>query len=113
MSKKLDEETSYKLLKLLNDKPDMSQRELAEAMGVSLGKINYCLKSLLDIGFLKMKRFKESNNKLGYSYVLTPKGIRQRAHIAIEFLKIKNLQYEKIKQEILNLQNEIDREKKI
>ena len=74
----MNEEISYKLFKLIEEDPDISQRELAKEMGISLGKTNYCLKALIDKGWLKARNFKNSNNKIAYAYVLTPKGLGER-----------------------------------
>jgi len=84
----------------------MSQREIAEEMGVSLGKTNYCLKALINKGFIKLKNFYKNNKKSAYIYLLTPKGIEEKAEVTYRFLQRKIDEYEKIKVEITNLQNE-------
>lgn len=96
----------HKVLSLLSEEPTLSQRELSEKLGVSLGKINYCVKALVSKGSLKMKNFRNSQNKKAYAYILTPKGIEQKAHLTIEFLKIKMQEYELIKKEIEELQSQ-------
>ena len=107
MSTDLDEETHYRLLSLIQDNPDISQRQLAEEMGVSVGKVNYCIKALVKIGHLKLENFKRSKRKLGYAYLLTPKAIAEKTKITIKFLELKKQQYDVIKQEIASLQKEI------
>ena len=99
----MNEETSYKLFSLVEQQPDISQRELAKEMGISLGKTNYCLKALMDKGWLKARNFKNSNNKIAYAYVLTPRGLREKARITTRFLKRKVSEYEMLKTEIEQL----------
>ena len=103
----MNEEISYKLFKLIEEDPDISQRELAKEMGISLGKTNYCLKALIDKGWLKARNFKNSKNKIAYAYVLTPKGLGERAKITGRFLKRKVREYELLKREIEQLQQEV------
>ena len=100
-------ETTYKLLKIIEGTPEISQRTLAKEMNVSLGKVNYCLQALKEKGWLKAKSFKNSENKKAYAYVLTPKGINERAQITARFLKRKINEYEEIKQQIEQLKREI------
>lgn len=102
----LDETTHYGLLKTLEENPGLSQRDLAKRLGVSLGKINFCLNALVDKGSLKINNFRNSNNKLAYAYVLTPQGIESRARMTIEFLKYKVKEYERLKKEIEELRLE-------
>ena len=103
----MNEETSYKLFNLVEQQPDISQRELAKEMGVSLGKTNYCVKALMDKGWLKANNFKNSNNKIAYAYVLTPKGMSEKARITNRFLKRKMHEYEMLKTEIKQLRQEV------
>ena len=103
----LNEETTYKLLKLLAQQPGISQRELAEEMGFSVGKINYCLKALMDKGWVKARNFKNSNHKIAYAYVFTPKGLREKTRITGQFLKRKVREYEALKREIEYLRQEV------
>lgn len=103
----LDEATHYHLLKLLQDNPELTQRELAEAAGVSLGKVNYCLKALIAKGLIKAANFRNNPNKKAYAYLLTPKGIEEKAHITLRFLQRKREEYESIKAEIAVLQREV------
>lgn len=103
----LDEATHYRLLKLLQDNPELTQRELAQAMGVSLGKTNYCLKALVEKGLIKAANFKNNPNKKNYAYLLTPKGIEEKARITLRFLKRKQQEYEALKDEIDRLHGEV------
>ncbi len=107
MSEPLDEETHYRLLNLIQDNPNISQRKLAEEMGVSVGKVNYCIKALMEVGHLKFNNFKRSKNRLGYVYLLTPRGIKEKAKVAVKFLAIKQQQYDEIKKEVDRLRIEI------
>lgn len=107
MNESLDDETHYKLLTLLEENPNITQRRLAEEMGVSVGKVNYCVKALIDVGHIKFNNFARSKNKFGYAYFLTPKGIKEKAKVTVRFLEVKKKQYECIKKEIAVLQKEI------
>jgi len=102
----LTDEYRYKILKLIEAQPEISQRELAQALGVSLGKTNFCLKALIDVGFLKATNFRNSKNKLAYMYLLTPSGIEEKASITLRFLKYKIQQYEALKAELEELKRE-------
>lgn len=100
----LDHATRYRLLKLLELHPAASQRELARAVGVSLGKVNYCLKALAEKGLVKAENFRNNANKLGYLYVLTPQGIAERMRLTVEFLRTKEREVEELRAEIAGLQ---------
>ena len=100
-----------RLLSLFEARPDLSQRDLARELGISLGKINYCLKALVDRGLVKVRNFRNSSNKLGYAYLLTPRGIDSKASIAVQFLKRKVAEYEMLKLEIEQLQREVRKRK--
>ena len=100
-------EINYRLLKLVESNPNLTQRQMAEEMGLSLGKFNYCLKELVKKGIVKVERFKTSDNKAGYMYVLTPRGIEERVIIATSFLKRKMKEFEDIKQQINELNGEL------
>ena len=102
------QETHLKVLRHLEDNPSVTQRELAEALGISLGKTNYCLKALINKGMIKAKNFKNSANKRAYLYILTPKGIETKARISVKFLQRKVEEYEALRIEIEQLQNEIE-----
>src|SRR5690554_1545671 len=104
----LRDESHLKALRLLEANPSLSQRELSEALGVSLGKTNYCIRALLDKGLIKMQNFRNSQNKLAYAYLLTPAGIAAKAELTRNFLKIKMREYEALKREIEQLQSEAD-----
>jgi len=101
--KMLTDEYRYKILKLVEEKPEISQRELAESLGISLGKVNYCLKALIAVGILKASNFRNSKNKLAYMYLLTPTGIEEKAKITSRFLKKKLQEYQILQQEIAEL----------
>ena len=103
----LDEENRYKLLKLLHDNPDMNQREIASALGLSLGKVNFCLKALVERGWIKVGNFSRSPNKKAYAYLLTLKGIEEKAKVTFRFLEAKRQEYESLKAEIDALQAEV------
>jgi len=105
----LTDEYRYKILKLLEVNPEISQRELAEQLGVSLGKANFCLKSLIEVGLLKVTNFKNSKNKSAYMYLLTPSGIEEKAKVTVTFLKNKIQAYEALKSEINMLTEELTR----
>ena len=101
------EDTHLRLLRLLEARPELSQRDLARELRTSLGKINYCLNALIDKGLVKARNFRNSRNKLGYAYLLTPRGIDSKATIAVQFLKRKMAEYETLKIEIEQLQREV------
>ncbi len=96
----LQEDTRFKLMQLLQDNPDLTQRELANKLGISTSGLNYCLKALIEKGMIKMQNFAESKNKFGYMYILTPSGIAEKALLAQGFLKRKMAEYEALKAEI-------------
>jgi len=96
------------LLKLLQDQPQTSQRELAQAMGVSLGKANYCLNALTEKGFVKLERFRANPDKRQYIYLLTPAGLREKTRITLAFLKRKVEEYETLEKEIEQLRSGLD-----
>ena len=101
-----DDDTSYGLLKTLEGNPGLSQRDLAKRLGISLGKVNFCLNALIEKGCLKVNNFRNSDNKLAYAYLLTPHGIEEKARITVRFLKCKMAEYEALKTEIEHLKNE-------
>ena len=103
----LQEDTKFQVMRLLQDQPDTTQRELAEQLGVSVGGINYCLRALADKGLIKMANFANSKNKFGYVYVLTPAGLIEKAELTSRFLKRKMQEYEALKAEIEALQSEM------
>ena len=91
------------LLRRLESNPEYTQRELSKEMGVSLGKVNYCMKKLTEKGFLKLTNFSHSSNKMVYAYLLTPQGIEQKARLTTSFLKIKIEEFEMLRDEIRKL----------
>lgn len=103
----MDDSSRYKLLKLIHECPELSQRELARLMGISLGKVNYCLQSLIKVGAVKVDNFRNSKNKTAYLYKLTPSGIEEKALVTQAFLKRKLEEYEIIQQEIAELQADL------
>jgi len=104
----LQEENHLKVLRLLEANPRLSQRELADALGVSLGKTNYCLQALLGKGYIKMQSFRKSPNKLAYAYLLTPAGIAEKAGLTVRFLARKLAEYESLTLEIEALKSEVN-----
>ena len=97
---KIQKEDHFEVLRKILKKPESSQREMAEELGFSLGKLNYCLKALKDKGFIKMKNFKNNPNKLNYFYVLTPKGIDRKINLTLKFMKKKMKEYDELKNEV-------------
>ena len=104
----LQDEVTYRLLKLLESEPHLSQREIARRMGISLGKTNYCIKSLIEKGFIKARNFCRASQKTPYMYYLTPSGFEEKARVTYRFLKRKMQEYEEIKQEIERLKVEAE-----
>ena len=96
------------LLRKLEEKPSYTQRELSKEMGVSLGKVNYCLKKLIEKGLVKLSNFSHNEDKASYIYLLTPKGIENKSKLTIEFLKIKIKEYEILQEEIAMLKQDIN-----
>lgn len=96
-----------KLIRELEKQPQLSQRQLSKRCQVSLGSIHYCLNALIERGFVKAKNFKNSKNKMSYSYILTPSGIIHKHKITVDFLKKKQLEFEGLKEEISYLKREI------
>ena len=88
------------LLRKIRNKPKSSQRQLAEELGFSLGKLNYCLNALKDKGLIKIRNFKKNPNKFNYIYVLTPRGIAAKTKLSINFMKMKMKEYDELKKEI-------------
>src|SRR3989338_6679821 len=96
----MDDDTHYRLLRLLEANPELSQRDLARELGTSLGKINYCLNALIEKGWVKAQNFRNSRNKLAYAYLLTPQGIEQKAKLTVRFLRRKIAEYNTLETEI-------------
>ena len=102
----LTDETRYRLLKLLEADPQASQRRIADELGISLGRVNYCLKALIKKGLVKVNNFRSSTNKRAYLYLLTPRGIEERAIVTARFLRVKPDEYEILKRQLEDLQRE-------
>ncbi len=103
---KIQEEARFKILRLLHENPELTQRDLGERVGISLGAVNYCLRALIERGLVKAGNFSRNPNKLGYAYVLTPAGIAEKTLLTGRFLKRKVEEYEALKLEIEVLSRE-------
>ncbi len=90
----------FEILRKINKKPNSTQRSLSKDLGLSLGKINYCIKSLIDKGFVKINNFSKNKNKIGYVYILTPRGIQTKTQLTLSFMKRKMKEYDELKKEI-------------
>ncbi len=101
------QELEYRALKILEQQPDLTQRQLAKELGVSLGKAHYLVKSLIDVGWVKFDNFQRSDNKWGYSYLLTPMGFVEKAAITARFLVRKQREHTQLQEEIAQLQEEV------
>ncbi len=97
---KIQEDTHFRIMRILQDNPDLTQRELADKLGMSVGGLNYCLNALIDKGFVKMANFSKSKNKFKYVYLLTPQGIAEKVALTSRFLKRKMEEYDALKVEI-------------
>lgn len=104
-----DSEQQLKLMRLLGERPALSQREISERLGLSLGKANYLVRALLDRGWVKAQNFRRSDNKVAYAYLLTPSGMSQKLKLTRAFLAHKEVEFELLSREILSLQHEVDR----
>lgn len=102
----LNDETRYQLLKLLEQNPNFTQRQLAEALGMSLGKANFCLKALVEKGLIKADNFRRSKNKKNYAYLLTPQGLEEKALVTLRFLKRKQQEHDSLVEELKELREE-------
>ena len=96
-----------KILRLIESDPSLSQRQIADELGVSLGGVNYCLRALAEIGWIKVGNFAKSGHKLGYLYLLTPQGVKEKTKITASFLAKKRLEYEALRKEIARLEVEL------
>ena len=103
----MNDDIQLRVLKIIHDSPHITQRELANMLGVSLGKTNYCLRSLITKGLLKARNFKNNRNKIAYTYLLTPAGIEEKASMTVDFLRRKLVEYEALRQEIEQLKSEV------
>jgi EPS-associated MarR family transcriptional regulator len=102
-----DNEDVLKILKVIKEEPALSQRELSSRLGISLGKVNYLIKSLIQRGLVKVDNFKSTNNKISYLYKLTPSGIEEKARTTFHFLKRKLEEYDRLEREIRELRQEL------
>ena len=106
----LTDEVRYRLLKLLEANPELSQRDVARELGASLGRVNYCLRALAEKGWIKAANFTNSRNKSAYMYLLTPEGIKAKARLTKEFLQIRLREHEALKREIEQLRADAARQ---
>jgi len=102
----ISDELRFTVLRLLESNPDISQRDLAREVGVSLGKINYCLHALIEKGLVKARNFKNSKNKIAYTYYLTPRGVAEKARMTYHFLSLKLREIEELRREIERVREE-------
>jgi EPS-associated MarR family transcriptional regulator len=107
----LTDELRYKLLQLLEAHPRMSQRDVARELGISLGRVNYCLKSLMQKGWIKVSNFRNSRNKAAYIYLLTPRGIEAKAGVTMRFLQTKLEEYDALAADIERIRADVERQK--
>ena len=108
----IQEDTYFRVMRILQENPDLTQRELAEKLGVSVGGLNYCLNALMDRGWIKMQNFQNSKNKFKYVYLLTPQGISEKVALTSRFLERKMLEYETLKAEIESLHQDVQQASK-
>ena len=104
----IQEDTHFRIMRILQDNPDLTQRELADKLGMSVGGLNYCLNALIDKGLVKIENFSQSKNKFGYVYLLTSKGILEKITLTSKFLQRKQAEYEALKAEIESLKAQSD-----
>jgi EPS-associated MarR family transcriptional regulator len=105
----LTDEYRYRILKLLEVDPRASQRRIADELGISLGRVNFCLQALIKKGLIKANNFRNSANKRAYLYLLTPRGMEEKARVTMRFLRVKLDEYETLKRELEELQREAGR----
>ena len=105
----LSDEVRYNLLRLLEANPAMSQRDVARQLGISLGKVNFCVQALVEKGILKATNFKNSKHKAAYMYLLTPRGIEEKAQVTARFLQKKIQEYEELRADIARIREEVSR----
>ena len=106
----MNEDLSFRALRALQANPRLSQRQLAQALGISLGKTNYCVRALIERGLVTAQRFRTSNNKRAYAYLLTPEGLETKARITARFLQRKRAEYDVLKAELEQLTAEAEAE---
>jgi len=103
-----DSDKHYQILKNFEKKPHLTQREMADELGLSVGKTNYLIRAVIDKGWLKFKNFRKSDNKIGFMYVITPKGIANKTILTLSFLKRKSNEYKNLKEEIKSLKKQLN-----
>ena len=113
MNKNFEQEIRYRLLQILSRESALSQRDMAQRIGISLGKVNYCISELAQKGLIEIIRFKSAKNKMPYTYMPTPRGIQEKAKLTVRFLKQKLTEYEEVKNQIRQLASELDRERDV
>jgi EPS-associated MarR family transcriptional regulator len=104
----LSDEMRYRLMRLLQANPQMSQRQAARELGISVGKVNYCVGALVRKGLIKARRFKNSRNKAAYMYLLTPRGIEEKTDLTLRFLQMRMREYEMLRAEIEEIRKECE-----
>lgn len=109
----LTDEYRYKILKMIEADPQISQREIAQQLDISLGKVNYCLKALVQVGLIKVNNFRNNKNKIAYIYILTPKGLEEKASITMRFLKSKTEEYKALQAMIEELRSEVAKQNEV
>ncbi|MGK7659751.1 MULTISPECIES: MarR family EPS-associated transcriptional regulator [unclassified Marinovum] len=107
MTKQVNDDIRFRVMRELEGNPELSQRELAKSLGISLGIVNYCLKALVEKGQVKVQNFRASDNKLRYAYVMTPQGLSAKAALTARFLKRRVAEYEALKAEIEALESQV------
>lgn len=107
VSKSVSDDVQFRVLRVLQDRPDLSQRQIAQELGVSLGAVNYCLRALAERGQVKIRNFRAAGNRLRYAYVLTPRGIAAKSRLASAFLRRKLAEYDALKAEIAQIEAEL------
>ena len=105
--KSIDPDVHFRVLHMLKEEPELTQRELAQKLGISLGGVNYCLKALIEIGHIKVGNFSKNRNKSVYLYLLTPQGIAEKAKLTADFLKRKMVEYQALKKEIESIRSSL------
>ncbi|MGC9418239.1 MAG: MarR family EPS-associated transcriptional regulator [Rhodovulum sp.] len=108
MTKDLQDDIHFRVLRILEQRPDISQRELAREVGVALGKVNFLLNALAEKGLIKVRNFRAASNKRKYAYILTPAGLSTKAELATGFLRRKMVEYDALRAEIESLQDELE-----
>lgn len=103
----MTDELQHKIFKILEQNPSINQRDLSHSLGISLGKVNYCVKSLIEKGWVKVTNFRNNRNKLSYAYLLTPSGLEQKATVTVRYLRRKMQEYDELKQAVEELKKEV------